>query len=64
MIKIIQILGIRSQNNTRTSVILRQEFVNNFARLTQAPIILPLRHGRFDFALVNALVPSPFPRKI
>ena len=36
------------QNNLqiRTSVILRQEFVNNFATLTQAPIILPLRHGR------------------
>ena len=48
MIKISPILGVRSQNNlqVRTSVILRQEFVNNFATLTQAPIILPLRHGR------------------
>ena len=48
MIKISQILCVRSQNNLqiRTSVILRQEFVNNFATLTQAPTILPLRHGR------------------
>ena len=38
MIKISQILGVRSQNNfqIRTSVILRQEFVNNFTTLTQA----------------------------
>ena len=52
MIKISQILGVQSQNNLqiRTSVILRQEFVNNFATLTHA--------------LVNAPVPSPSPRKI
>ena len=75
MIKISQILDVRSQNNLQicTSVILRQEFVTNFATLTQAPIIQPLRHveskctirhSRFDFAPVNAPVPSPFPRKI
>ncbi len=76
MIKIGQILDVRSQNNLQicTSVILRQEFVNNFATLTQAPIILPfcdgrkanapIRNSRFDFAPVNAPVPSPFSRKI
>ncbi len=48
MIKISQILGVRSQNilQIHTSVILRQKFVNNFATITQAPIILPLRHGK------------------
>ncbi len=48
MIKIGQILDVRSQNNLQicTSVILRQEFVNNFATLTQAPIVLPSRDGR------------------
>ncbi len=52
MIKISQILGVRSKNSlqirtfTIRTVIFRQEFVNNFAILTEAPIILPLRHGR------------------
>ncbi len=55
------------------AVILRQEFVNNFSTSTQAPIILPLPHGRKQthryvtvdsIPMVNAPVPSLFPRKI
>ncbi len=54
------------------AVILRQQF-NNFSTSTQASIILPLRHDRKQthryvivdsIPMVNAPVPSPFPRKI
>ncbi len=37
---------------------------NNFAVTSRQKANAPIRHSRFDFAPVNAPVPSPFPRKI